>query len=385
MGKHKIAIRLAAVSISLLLYAAMDIGVAQLCKGSCGDLFHRGHRQKFRQKDPNFHHSFVANVKVIEEWGGRAYPLYTNSLGFRDSKIREVAQKPEGQRILLAGDSFTEGSGVTWEESVAGRLESALEEKGVEVLNSAVSSYAPAVYYARIRDLIVEREYAVDHVFVLIDQSDIENSATWYRVTDDNRVVEKGDLGRAPRAFNAGASNWLKDNSLTVSFLYQLRDFLSYQFKKATVAEGYEKGSPYMDDELWKERLKSATSWCEETSDIALTWKPEVGVRFATEYMTDLARLLKDRNVGLTVVIYPWPSNVLYGKRGTRCETVWEDWAAENGVDIINLFGTYLDAGETWPTIEKYFIPYDVHWTPAGHRRTADALLAYIRDKHLFE
>jgi lysophospholipase L1-like esterase len=70
-------------------------------------------------------------------------PIAINSRGLRD---REMAPaKPPGTvRILVVGDSFTYGSGVTGEETYPKRLERLLAERvgvRVEVINAGVSGY----------------------------------------------------------------------------------------------------------------------------------------------------------------------------------------------------------------------------------------------------
>ena len=37
-----------------------------------------------------YHHGLAANRLVEDTWGGHAYPLAVNSLGFKDRAVREV-------------------------------------------------------------------------------------------------------------------------------------------------------------------------------------------------------------------------------------------------------------------------------------------------------
>ena len=62
-----------------------------------------------RVRDPVRHHALKPNCASMEHWGRDSYEFFTNSLGFRDEKIREVPLTDARPRILILGDSFTEG------------------------------------------------------------------------------------------------------------------------------------------------------------------------------------------------------------------------------------------------------------------------------------
>ena len=72
------------------------------------------------------------------------YRLQTNSLGFRDTE--HAKQKQQGViRVLLAGDSFTDGDGVAVEDNYPSVMRRALEEDSArwEVINVSVPGYGP--------------------------------------------------------------------------------------------------------------------------------------------------------------------------------------------------------------------------------------------------
>ena len=77
--------------------------------------------------------------------------MFTNSLGFRDRTVREIPLASKQKRILLIGDSFIEGMGVPYENSVAGILGESLKADATEVLNAAAVSYSPKLYFLKTR------------------------------------------------------------------------------------------------------------------------------------------------------------------------------------------------------------------------------------------
>jgi len=93
--------------------------------------------------DPVRHHALKPNCASIEHWGSASYEFLTNSLGFRDEKIREVPLADVRPRILMLGDSFTEGM-IAWRDSYAGRIAARLPQ--YDFLDGGVLSYSPSNY-----------------------------------------------------------------------------------------------------------------------------------------------------------------------------------------------------------------------------------------------
>ena len=78
-----------------------------------------------RGPHPAYHHALVSNFDGYDLWGEAHYRFVTNSLGFRDGLVRDVPLVPTTRRILLIGDSFTEGTGLAFEDTFAGLLQAA--------------------------------------------------------------------------------------------------------------------------------------------------------------------------------------------------------------------------------------------------------------------
>jgi hypothetical protein len=113
--------------------------------------------------------------------------LITNSLGFKDGSVRDVPLQTTGRRILLIGDSFTEGIGMPFEDSFAGLLDHAGKERPekIKFLNADVASYSPSIYYKKIKYLL-EKGLRFDEVVLFSDTSDVTDEATTYFCIDDD-------------------------------------------------------------------------------------------------------------------------------------------------------------------------------------------------------
>ena len=100
-----------------------------------------------------YHHDILPNINVEESWGKYKYKLTTNSLGFRDFSQNIVKKQSDKKRIALIGDSFIEGIGLSYENSLSGKISNFLIDD-YEVLNMGVASYSPTNYYYKLKHFL---------------------------------------------------------------------------------------------------------------------------------------------------------------------------------------------------------------------------------------
>jgi hypothetical protein len=113
---RRVVIGLGVTVYSIAIFLALDAGYSSL-------LHDEAHSSRYPH--PAYHHALLPNFDGYDNWGDFRYKVYTNSLGFRDAAMRVVSASPSGRRVLLLGDSFTEGIGVAFEDTFAGKLFSA--------------------------------------------------------------------------------------------------------------------------------------------------------------------------------------------------------------------------------------------------------------------
>ena len=64
-------------------------------------------------------------------------------MGFRDSDTKIINKRKNKYRIILMGDSFTEGLGVNWEDSFAGILSDQAKNKNNVLSACSTKPLAP--------------------------------------------------------------------------------------------------------------------------------------------------------------------------------------------------------------------------------------------------
>ena len=120
--------------------------------------------------DPVRHH------RLRPGWQGtvQGFPYRTNALGFRERDL--ATPKPPGLvRVLMLGDSFTEGGGLAEADTIPRRVESTLHAscRGVEVVNAGTASYSPILEYLVLADVVAP--LAPDLVVLNLDMTDVHD------------------------------------------------------------------------------------------------------------------------------------------------------------------------------------------------------------------
>jgi hypothetical protein len=308
-----------------------------------------------RIRNALYNHDFAKNFSGYQEWGS-PYRLYTNSLGFKDGSTRTVPLVQDQRRVLLMGDSFTEGIGVPFDQTFAGLLYRAgLESaKKIEFLNAAVAGYSPIIYYKKIKYLL-ESGLHFDEVVVFPDLSDIADEATNYFCIDDDPRYKHycGSEPMVPAPVPAGPTNFLKRNFIVSE---RIRQMIKHAIQK----------SPHpMPDHPERTVDWTFTDFKKPLLPLGV----EGGIARNLENMQKLADLLAKQNIPLTIAIYPWPNVLFYDDRDSRQIAIWRAFCVKNCKEFINLFPAFFsekDAHTDW--YDRLFIYGDVHFSVKGHR-----------------
>jgi len=317
----------------------------------------RGSDLAFRIPHEFLHHALEPGVSTEAEWGPTRHPFHTNSLGFKDSRAREVSPRTEGERILLMGDSFTEGIGIRWEDTFAGVLEMQLTRWSVEILNAGVSSYAPIIHLRLLEHLLDDVGLEIDRAIVFIDPSDIAEEALSYRFDEERRVVRDAD-----RRLLSRLDRFVARRTVLISTVRSL-------YESASMQSRLQQPDP----------IVGAPSALWTTDDDLFEAFGRRGLALASAHMTELRALLRTHEIALTVVVYPWPDQIAEGDLESRQVEHWRAWSAEHDADFLNLFPSFMDGREASEISRRYFIPGDVHWNRAGHSLVANAVFQTLR------
>ncbi|MEW6156489.1 MAG: SGNH/GDSL hydrolase family protein [Verrucomicrobiota bacterium] len=323
---------------------------------------------------PIYHHGLKPGFASTRyRFGPLSYPMFVNSLGMRDRQVREVSlSPPKGwKRLLIIGDSFTEGVGYAYEKTFVGLVAEELNPRQIEVLNAGVGSYSPIVYWKKVKALL-DQGVRFESLVVFLDISDIEDEINYYLDeqgsvrTRSMEVIGGGQHVRSKGLWARGEHFVRRHLWLTTTLARLTRRWVTA--KKSGTRHGNILNLP-------------RARW---TVDPRLRREfGEMGLKRAEQHLTQLRAVLDKHGIQhMTLAVYPWPTQIYYGDLDSVQVKYWEKWCATNRVRFVNFFPSFVPApggsNRSRDVLSDYFIPYDMHWNEAGHRLIARQLLAEI-------
>ncbi|MBN2789424.1 MAG: SGNH/GDSL hydrolase family protein [Candidatus Delongbacteria bacterium] len=342
--KHPVLILLT-ITIVLFLFTDLLLGLILL------------KRDQLRIDHSYYHHDLKPNKTENAKWGDLEYTVKTNSLGFKDGEMRNIPLKSERDRILIIGDSFTEGLGYKYEDTFCGLLQAKINDRS-EILNAGVTSYSPKLYYLKIKYLL-EMGLEFEHLIVMLDISDIQDESVYENF--------QPRMNKSPlRKFDVILSNY------SFSYHHLLRNII----KKAASIQKKE-SSKFADAETFLETsIEDRGRWTYDNK-VFEDWG-KIGLELASMNLLKLTDLCNERSIDLTLVVYPWPEQILERDSLSIQSKYWSEFCHMNKIDFLDLFPYFFNSENAEDVIGEYFIAGDDHWNENGHQLIAEKLYEKI-------
>ena len=67
-----------------------------------------------------------------------------------------------------------------------------------------------------------------------------------------------------------------------------------------------------------------------------------------------LYQLCKSNGIGMTIVVYPWPAQVMRHELDSMQVTIWKDFAEKHHIDFINCFPYFMNQGDPTANARKF-------------------------------
>lgn len=322
-------------------------------------------RQLF-QYDPTIGHRFVPGLRTRVPHEGGGYLVRVNTAGFR-SEHEVVRERPPGKRrILLFGDSFTAGDGVSNRDRYGDVLEKMLGD--VEVQNFALSGSGTDQQY------LIWREYAdvVDHDLVLVGVlvENIRRIAARMRMYED----DTGRLLAYPKPYFELNAGRLDLRNVPVP-----RDPIPLSQLSPEEARHTDTGGSHLAlrqmvgklGERAKTLLQKATSFQP---------LPAYGDPAGSEWLLMreiLAQWSRESVAPLVVALLPLYHYVEEISDPASYQSRFREFAEESGTIVHDV----LPALRSLPPDQRRALRFqtDVHPTPLAHRMIAESLLHPVR------
>jgi SGNH hydrolase-like domain, acetyltransferase AlgX len=315
---------------------------------------------------PTRAYALKPNLSIRLRYNDYDYPFVTNADSLVGPLVPATRADPHSLRILTVGDAFTMPEGLPaakgWPALLAEQLGRCLAPRPVEVINAGVTGYGPAEEAPLIEELVPRY-----HPDVVLYEFYI------------NEFDEAG-LSTAARRASIG---WGASQSRRVRLLEG-----SQLVAHARRLDGW-----------WRARITGTLTPTEARVAMTSVYAAGPAIRYSPErlqqvagYLSRMAHAAKDARAEMILYHVPGalavdPAELDLGaaplaKAGpfdlARPSELTAQLAAEAGIAEVDL----TPALKAWPEHPRYF-PRSWHWTEAGHRAAAQAILASLTERGL--
>ena len=291
---------------------------------------------------------------------------WPNLAKYRSENEVLLNDKNNEGRIVLIGDSFIEGSGLNYKDTLAGLLDSYLGDN-YEILNSAVGSYSPSIYFKK-TEYFINQGYIFDQAIIFLDVSDIFDELFIKFDKDENILTyeERKNRGKLKTSFYS-LGRFLRDN--TVSFrLFNLlsdkteisKNYLKLKFKAAKNLNKEFFQTNRNDVMFYRMTHVDRGYWTFNEKKFS---EIKNGLQQSEKYLGKLFNLLKKNNIASTLVVYPWPTQIFFGDN--YHEKHWRNFSQSHNINFLSMY-KYFTSEDDKKFILDNFLYGDVHWNKNG-------------------
>lgn len=350
------------IGIIAAIVAALDFAIAQLVPVEWLDPAERARKidQQVHDRAVHYHHAFLPNVGPLQrQFGSIVYEFKTDRFGFVTGACAGNDPKAAADSsVFVLGDSFTEGMGLPFEQTFPGLMACEWHKHGMTVWNLGAQSYSPIIYYHRILDAVAKTGIRPKEIFVFLDISDIPDELT-YEETANGRVITSAQAVSLPTPRLLGIP------------LYKIGRFYSQNFVSGALV--------IMLRNLWAGRRAMTNhtrgNWTFSPDQIDTVGTK--GLARAAASLDRIVSLCRDWSCKLTLVVYPWPNQIIHDDRESIQVAYWRDWASSRQVRFINAFPAFF-AEPKEVALRKYFLPGDFHFSAAGSKLLFDEVVRQV-------
>jgi lysophospholipase L1-like esterase len=318
------------------------------------------HRQ-LMQYDEVFGYKFVPGLKVRIPHEGGGYLVKTNADGFRCNN-EATTKKPRGRRILVFGDSFTAGDGVSNGKRYSDLLEQNLDD--TEVLNFGLSGSGTDQQYLIYRQYADKLEYDAVIIAVLVENitRNVLTSREWSDRDGESICVPKP-------WFELSAAGELRLMGVPVPPPYKKELVEASQESRGTLLSGARKIVNRMGPEF-KDKVQKITRFQplpEYESAETHAWRLMQSI---------LTKWVSELRVPAMIAVLPVYQYVEKTASYSNVRNRFDELAGICRVPIHHL------VDDLWPysaDVRRSFrFETDVHMTPLAHQTVGEAMAKYL-------
>ncbi len=329
------------------------------------NIFNLNKDNSYRISNDIFNHGFKKNYKTENAfWGAHKYTFCSNEHGTRNDCSTNNIKKFD---YAFIGDSQTEGVGLNFEDTYVGNF---AKQNKLDVINFGIIRSSPSLYFKRLK-YFLEQEIRFKELFILIDISDLHDEIKY------NKNIFKNDKMNLCRSINP----LKKTHNLKINSNPQKIKNKSFQIKRI-VKENFKISYTLFELIWWKVNFKKffssysydyldknyyRSSWT-HNNNLAVLGGPmclNYLIESSQNIVEEIYDLLNEHNIKLSIIVAPWPGNILHDSENSKHVMIWKDFCINRCNNFVNLFPyffNYSNKNGKIKTINDHFFEYDIHY-----------------------
>jgi hypothetical protein len=334
-----------------------------------------------------YNYTFKKQAEFTSQYDENIYKIFTNDLGFRDESTQPLDRDKEFS--ILIGDSFIEGVGLDYKDTIVGMLNENLENNKFKFLNAGVASYSSYIYLKKIEDIIENNgDLKIRKVIVFLDKSDVSdderylNRPTFFKNSKGKFINQRKEdffVDLKEMSFWRFYTKQTISGKVLKLVTDQIENFLSNIKKRSFISKKLNK-SFFEVTNLEIRAIKSINNkphirnWY-----LGNTWEERTkrNIKFSVENLNELKNFLEKKNIELLVILYPWSFEIDNEEIRKKYLEFIIPLLNENKINSLSVYEAFLE-GNIYENIGKNYLYNDIHFNKNGNQVVVNELLKKI-------
>jgi hypothetical protein len=351
--------------LTIILLLVLDFFLGNFILKNLDNYFNKTqfYERLFRIDHKIYHHDLKPNTfyKLSKSFNGGYFNFCTDNNGFRSKCLVENDKNFD---IGFMGDSFVEGISLDYEDSFVGIFEKQVNKK---VANLGTVSYSTSIYLSKINYLL-NNEYHFKEIILFIDVSDLYDDSVYY-LLDENLLIKENYSITKKNRFR----RFLRMNFKLINYFFYVLN------KKKDLNQNLDNNDFILGS---YGNLKSSWTYSKEDVIEDFTYSINDAKKKQMENIDKLYKLLKEKNIELSIAVYPWPQTLQFDNEKSTYVKMWQEFCNNKCKNFINYFPIFfkeIKKSNFMDVYKKYYWWNDVHFNKEGNRLIANELIKYYK------
>ena len=316
--------------------------------------------------DDSFEYNLKKNISLKDKFGPFLIDICTNEIGMRISCKK--SNKNKNYNLALIGDSFVEGVGLNYQDTIGGIIESKIK---INVANLGVRSYSPANYYKKIVTLL-KKGYSFDHIIIFIDISDIQDE--YLRLGKIGKNAPKNVINNLNNLYSIITSNF----QISYFLYFKIKSYLRNSKNSEKIDKmflGYDAYSKDYERGSWTYNKKNKFR--------------KKGLEFSHKNMRMLSDFLNENEIEFSIAVYPWPQQLIFDNVDSFHVNYWKNFCknyrCKNFINLFNDFFNQINKTNLNKVILNNYFFTDIHFNMNGNNTIADKIISIYSKKYMMK